>query len=186
MDWLKSIHFWRNLKHNVTSKLSYGQWLIEAPSARKYLCHVWIKRDLDSYGFKPWNWVGIKLYHGAVISHTVSKLVAMSLFEDRFSNPSKSHMQWCHLEHWQGEFFFHIWSLELEVPHSGCTQGTEDCLSKNSGGWWKRLTEKSSPHVSKREMVQSEPEVFKSPLQRNVPHSAGLPKNMRITHFYST
>lgn len=104
MDWLKSIRFWWNLKYHVTSKLYYSQWLIETPLAHKYLCHVWTRRDLDSYGFKPWNRVGIRLYHGMVISHTASKPAAMVLFEDSFSNLSKSHMQWCHLEHWQGGF----------------------------------------------------------------------------------
>lgn len=115
MDWLKSICFWWNLKYNVTSKLYCSRWLTEAPSAHKYLCHVWTRRDLDSYGFKPWNWVGIKLYHGAVISHTVSKLGAMFLFEDRFSNPSKSHTQWCHLEHWRGSFSLRLSHLKSRV-----------------------------------------------------------------------
>lgn len=105
MDWLKSIRFWWNSKYHVTSKLYYSQWLIETPLAHKYLCHVWTRRDLDSYGFKPWNRVGIRLYHGMVISHTVSKPAAMVPFEDSFLNLSKSHMQWCHLEHWQGRFF---------------------------------------------------------------------------------
>lgn len=179
MDWLKSICFWWNSKYSVTSKLYYSQWLIEAPSANKYLCHVWTRRDLDSSGFKPWNWVGIKLYHGVVISHTGSKLAAMFLFESRFSNPSKSHTQWCHLEQWQGGFFLgrsHLKS-KFRSPTFWMHPRIEDWLSKNSRGGWKRLTEQRSPHVSNRVLVQSELEMFKSPLQHDTPHSAGLQKH---------
>lgn len=46
MDWLESICFCWNLKYNVISKFYYSQWLIEAPSVHKYLCHVWTRRPI--------------------------------------------------------------------------------------------------------------------------------------------